>query len=75
MCVDVAYNAFERDVLAGVGAALVPERTRRLGRRRSLAVLAIFAAAVLVALMAPRLAFGLICAALLLHLRPELTGR
>jgi hypothetical protein len=38
---------------------------------RSLIVLAIFTTAMLVALIAPRLAFGLICGALILHLRPE----
>jgi len=30
----------------------------------------IFASAILVAFVAPRLAFGLVCGALLLHLRP-----
>jgi hypothetical protein len=48
----------------------VPERTRR----RSLGVLASFTIAMLVAFIAPRLAFGLVCIALILHLRPEARG-
>jgi uncharacterized membrane protein len=74
VCVDIAYNVFEREVFAGVEANQVPARTRRLGRRRSLLVLAMFAAAMVVAFFAPRIAFGLICGALLLHLRPEVPG-
>ncbi|RZL93447.1 MAG: DUF1211 domain-containing protein [Variovorax sp.] len=70
--VDIAYNVFEREVLARADATQVSAEARRIARRRSLAVLAIFATATLVALVAPRLAFGLICGALLLHLRPDL---
>jgi hypothetical protein len=43
-------------------------------RRRSLAVLAMFTAAMLVAFLAPRLGFALICGALILHVRPEAPG-
>jgi uncharacterized membrane protein len=75
VCIDIAYNAFEREVLALADPALLPEDTRRVARRRSLLVLAIFTTAVLVALIAPRLGFGLICAALVLHLRPDVTVR
>jgi uncharacterized membrane protein len=75
VCVDVAYNVFERRVLARAPAAQVSERARRVARRRSLAVLAVFAAAVLVAFVAPRLAFGLICGALILHVRPDVPVR
>jgi uncharacterized membrane protein len=71
VCIDIAYNMFEREVLAHAPGALVSERTRRLARRRSLVVLAMFSAAVVLALISPRVAFGVICAALLLHLRPE----
>jgi uncharacterized membrane protein len=71
VCIDIAYNLFEREVLIHADAAQVSERTRRLARRRSLGVLASFATAMLVAFVAPRLAFGLICGALILHLRPE----
>ena len=71
VCVDIAYNVFEGEVLARADATQVPDRTQRMARRRSLAVLAIFATSTLVAFVAPRLAFGLICSALLLHLRPQ----
>jgi uncharacterized membrane protein len=71
VCVDIAYNVFERQVLAGARTTHVPAHTRRLTRRRSLVVLAGFAAAMLVALVAPRVGFALICCALILHLRPE----
>ena len=71
VCIDIAYNVFERHVLARAHATHVPERARRLARRRSLVVLAIFVVAMLVALVAPRVGFGLICAGLVLHLRPD----
>jgi TMEM175 potassium channel family protein len=75
VCVDSAYNVFEREVLARATATHVSERARRVARRRSLGVLAIFAIAMLVAFVAPRLAFTLICCALILHLRPDVTNR
>jgi TMEM175 potassium channel family protein len=71
MCIDIAYNLFEREVLARADATQVSARTRRLAMRRSLIVLASFTIAMLVAFLAPRLAFALICGALILHLRPE----
>lgn len=71
VCIDIAYNVFERHVLAGANEAEVSSRTRRFARRRSLVVLGGFAAAMLVALVEPRVGFGLICAALILHVRPE----
>ena len=70
VCVDIAYNVFEHQVLARADVTQVSGRVRRLARRRSLAVLTIFATAMLVAFIAPRLGFGLVCSALLLHLRP-----
>jgi uncharacterized membrane protein len=74
VCVDIAYNLLESDVLARAVSRHVSQRTRRMARRRSLAVLAIFATAMLVAFVSPRLGFGLICVALILHLRPEAPG-
>jgi uncharacterized membrane protein len=74
VCIDTAFNVFEREVLVRAHPTLVSEHTRRRARRRSLVVLAIFTTATLVALVAPRLAFGLICGALILHLRPEVRG-
>jgi len=74
VCIDIAYNFFEREILVRADATQVPERTRRIARRRSLVVLASFTIAMLVAFVAPRFAFGLICTALILHLRPEASG-
>src|SRR6185295_12157945 len=74
VCVDVAYNVFEREVFAWAKPAQVSHRARRMARRRSLAVLAIFASAIVVAFIAPRLAFVMVCGALILHLRPEALG-
>jgi len=74
VCIDIAYNVFERQVFAYAAADQVSERTRRIARRRSLVVLAIFTAAMLIAFVAPRVGFGLICGALILHLRPDVSG-
>jgi hypothetical protein len=71
VCIDIAYNVFEHEVLTHADSARISARTRRIARRRSLAVLATFATAVVVAFAVPRVAFGLICCALILHLRPE----
>jgi uncharacterized membrane protein len=75
VCIDIAYNIFEREVLAHTETVHVSAHMRRVARRRSLAVLAIFLTATLVAFVAPRIGFALICAALTLHLRPDLTNR
>jgi len=71
VCIDLAYNAFERYVLIHADAAQVSARMKSVARRRSLVVLGSFTIAMLVAIVAPRVGFGLICVALLLHLRPE----
>jgi len=71
VCIDIAYNVFKRQVLVGADETELSSRMRRFARRRSLAVLAGFTAAMLVAFIEPRVGFGLICAALILHLRPE----
>jgi len=74
VCIDIAYNVFEHQVLAHTEVTQVSEDTRRLSRRRSLIVLASFTTAMLVATVKPRIGFGLIWAALILHLRPEVAG-
>ncbi len=67
---------FEREVLAQADPTQMPERARRLARRRSLATLTIFAAADAGApSFAPLVGFALICCALLLYLRPEIRSR
>jgi uncharacterized membrane protein len=72
VCIDLAYNVFEREVLARADTTQVSERARRTARRRSLVVLALFVAAMLTSHVAPRLGFALICGALVLHVRPDL---
>lgn len=74
VCIDVAYNVFEREVLAHADVTQVSAHTRRIARRRSLVVLATFTIAMVVAFVAPRLSFALICVALVLHLRPDVSG-
>jgi len=39
MCIDIAYNVFERQVLAAADARQLSARTWRIARRRSLVVL------------------------------------
>lgn len=73
VCIDIAYNVFEHQVLTRTDH--VAERQRRITRRRSLVVLALFVAAALVAVVAPRVGFGLVCGGLMLHLRPEPRSR
>jgi uncharacterized membrane protein len=72
--IDLAYNSFEREALVQAGDTQVSARTRRMARRRSLIVLVSFLTAMLVAFVAPRAGFALICIALILHLRPEVPG-
>src|SRR4051794_5022916 len=67
VCIDIAYNAFEHKILARADPTRVSVGMRRMARRRSLFVLAGFAAAMLVAFVAPPVGFGLICTALILH--------
>ncbi|HEX5464476.1 MAG TPA: TMEM175 family protein [Burkholderiales bacterium] len=74
VCIDIAYNIFERQVLGRADDTRLSARDRRIARRRSLVVLASFTIAMLVAFVAPRVGFGLICAALILHLRPDVPG-
>jgi uncharacterized membrane protein len=69
--IDVAYNLFEHQVLAHADATRLAQHTRRLARRRSLVVLAIFTSAMLAAFVAPTVGFALICGGLVFHLRPE----
>jgi uncharacterized membrane protein len=69
--VDLAYNVFEHLVLSRANARRVPAAMRRRARKRSLLVCAGFATSMLVSLAAPRLGFGLICAALIPHLQAD----
>lgn len=69
--VELAYLAFEREVLAQADLTMMPDKARRRARRRTFAALAIFASATLISPFVPLLGFGLICAALVLYVRPE----
>jgi uncharacterized membrane protein len=71
VCVNIAYLVFERLALNQADITQIPQSARRIIRGRSLATLAIFVAAMLSALVAPRVGFALICCALLSYLRPE----
>lgn len=75
VCIDIAYNIFEHRILSGADTGQRPARARRAARSRSLVVLAGFAVAMLVAIVAPRIGFALICGSLMLHLRPDVSGR
>jgi uncharacterized membrane protein len=70
--VNAAYRAFEAEVLGQLENTQMCHAMRRMVRRRSWVTLVIFAAATLTALVAPLIAFAMICAALLFYLRPEL---
>lgn len=68
---DFAYNLFEHLVLSRADARRLATAMRRKARKRSALVLAGFVTSALVSLRAPRLGFGLICAALIPHLEPD----
>jgi uncharacterized membrane protein len=72
--VNIAYLVFERQVMSQADMTLMPERARRMAKRRSFATLSIFFVAMLVALFAPRVGFALICCSLLTYLTPEAPG-
>ena len=75
VCVNVAYLVFERQALAQADSTQMPERARRMARRRSFATLSIFAGAAVMSLFAPRFGFALICCALVPYLMPEAPAR
>jgi uncharacterized membrane protein len=70
VCTDAAYNIFEHHVLRGTTE--ISDDRRRLARRRSLLAFALFATATVVAAVEPLVGFGFICAALVLHLKPDI---
>jgi uncharacterized membrane protein len=74
VCVDLAYLAFERAVMAQADCSRVPVRAQRFARLRSLATVAIFAAAAAAALAWPAAGVALICLALSFFVRPEVPG-
>lgn len=72
--VNAAYRVFERAVHEQASTADICPRARIMARRRSPSTLLMFATASVLALRLPDFAFALICAALVLYLRPEAPG-
>ncbi|MBU3078771.1 DUF1211 domain-containing protein [Sphingomonas sp. XMGL2] len=72
--VNLIFLAFEREVIRQADPSRFPPRAQRLAGRRSVTTVAIFVAATALAALAPGASFALICAALLLYLRPEAPG-
>jgi uncharacterized membrane protein len=71
LLVDIAYLAFEREVLAQADQEVMPDRVRKRAQRRTLLAVVVFAAGAVAAPFVPLLGFGIVCAALLLYLSPE----
>ena len=74
VCIDAAFLAFEREVMAQADCTAVPDSAKKLARRRSLTTLGIFAAASLSGYFVPILGMGLVLVALSFFLRPEVPG-
>src|SRR6201996_8407401 len=70
---DGAYNLFENEVLRNSPDFSAAEY--RSTRRRSMIALALFATAVLIALIQPAAGLGFVSLALLLHVRPDVARR
>jgi uncharacterized membrane protein len=69
VCTDGAYNVLEHHILQRTDE--LSGGARRIARRRSLLALALFATATLAAAFEPWLGFGLVCTALVLHVKPD----
>lgn len=69
VCADGTYNVFEQGVLRE--SKEVNDQQRRMARYRSLLAFALFTSAAVLAVFVPWAGFGLICAALVLHLKPD----
>jgi uncharacterized membrane protein len=74
VCVDFAYLAFERAVMAQADCSQVPDKAKRQAKLRSMVTLAIFATASAAAFASPIAGVALICLALSLFVRPEVPG-
>jgi uncharacterized membrane protein len=75
LLVDIAYLAFEREVLTQADQEAMPDRVRKRAQRRTLLAVVVFAAGAVAAPFVPLLGFGIVCAALLLYLSPEALHR
>jgi uncharacterized membrane protein len=72
--VELAYLQFEHHALAQAVVEDVSHRTRRLAKIRSFVAFGLLLTAMLLSLKFPLWGFGLVCCAVLLHLRPEPFG-
>ncbi len=73
VCADGTYNVFERRVLRESDE--VTDQQRRMARYRSLVAFTLFTSAAVLAGFVPWAGFGLICLALVLHLKPDIGVR
>jgi len=74
VCVDLAYLAFERAVMAQADISTVSDKAKRQAKVRSMVTLAIFAAASVAGFFSPIAGVVLICVALSFFVRPEVRG-
>lgn len=74
VCVDLAYLAFARAVMAQADCSRVSEKAKRQTRVRSRVTVAIFAAASVAAVFSPIAGVVLTCVALSFFVRPEVRG-
>lgn len=72
--VNIAYLAFQHEVLAQAAPRAISSRARWLSRARSLFTLVMFLLAMLISLRFPLFGFGLVCCVLFAYLRPEIPG-
>ena len=72
--VNIAYRAFQHEVLAQAPPRAISSRARSLSRVRSLLTLVMFLLAMLISLRFPLWGFGLVCCVLFAYLRPEISG-
>jgi uncharacterized membrane protein len=72
--VELAYLQFEHLALAQAVVEKISLRAQRLAKIRSFVAFGLFLSAMLLSLMFPLWGFGLVCCAVLLHLRPESFG-
>ncbi|WP_249011398.1 hypothetical protein [Conexibacter sp. DBS9H8] len=69
LCAASVFNVLEHRILTS--AAQVPRPVRRTARRRSLVALSLFGLAIVAATLRPWVGFVFICAALVLHVKPD----
>jgi len=74
MLVNITYRLLIRETISARRIADMPSHAIRLFHLRSVLTILIFGSAIFVALWNPYIGFGIICACLMLYLRPEVPG-